>query len=81
MLLLCDQPMISRADLSSLVQAWRFRPERIAAAEYAGISGVPAIFPMSFQDDLIRLKGDQGAKRIIDSAQRNLYGQNVECGI
>jgi len=70
MLMLCDQPAISRADFSSLVNAWTSRPERIAAAEYAGTCGVPAIFPMSFREDLMSLKGDQGAKRIINRAQR-----------
>lgn len=70
MLMLCDQPAISRADFSSLVNAWTSRPERIAAAEYAGTCGVPAIFPMSFREDLMSLKGDQGAKGIINRAQR-----------
>ncbi len=69
MLMLCDQPMINRADFSSLVNAWVSRPERIAAAEYADTCGVPAIFPMSFRQDLMSLKGDQGGKQIINRAQ------------
>ena len=69
MLMLCDQPMISRADFSSLVDAWVSRPECIAAAKYAGICGVPAIFPLSFRDELMYLRGDEGAKRIIENAQ------------
>lgn len=68
MLMLCDQPTISRADLSSLVNAWTSRPEHIAAAEYAGTWGVPAIFPKSFREDLLCLSGEQGAKRIINGA-------------
>ena len=69
MLMLCDQPGISRSHFSLLVDAWVSRPERIAAAEYAGTSGVPAIFPSIFREELIRLNGDEGAKRIIKSAQ------------
>ena len=69
MLMLCDQPMISRADFSSLVDAWISHPERIAAAKYAGICGVPAIFPLNCRDELMSLRGDEGAKRIIENAQ------------
>jgi molybdenum cofactor cytidylyltransferase len=69
MLMLCDQPRISRADFSSLVDAWISRPERIAAAKYAGGCGAPAIFPLSFRDELMYLRGDEGAKQIIKNAQ------------
>jgi molybdenum cofactor cytidylyltransferase len=69
MLMLCDQPTISRADFSSLVNAWTSRPERIAAAEYAGTCGAPAIFPRIFLENLMCLRGDEGAKGIIKSAQ------------
>jgi molybdenum cofactor cytidylyltransferase len=70
MLLLCDQPLISREDYSSLVNAWVSKPECIAVAEYAGTRGAPAIFPSIFREALMQLSGEEGAKRIIDSAPR-----------
>ena len=69
LLMLCDQPAISRADFSALVDTWVSRPECIAAAEYAGTCGAPAIFPGIFREKLMCLSGDEGAKRIIKNAQ------------
>lgn len=70
MILLCDQPHIGRDDLAALVDAWVSKPERIAAADYAGSYGVPAIFPARYREGLIALEGDQGGKRVISGAQQ-----------
>ena len=37
---------------------------------YSGISGVPAFFAAKFRDELLALRGDAGARRVID-AHRN----------
>ena len=68
LLMLCDQPAITGADLGKLVEAWRLEPDVIAAAGYGGTSGAPAIFPSQFREELLRLRGDSGAKKIIDGA-------------
>lgn len=70
MLMLCDQPSIDAADYLALTNAWMSDPDCIVAAEYAGTKGAPAIFPASFRDDLTKLTGDQGAKKIIANAER-----------
>ena len=69
LLITCDQPAISSHDLRNLVNAWKCRPDRVAAAGYAGTTGVPAIFPSSFRKELQGLNGDRGAKNIIDAAE------------
>jgi molybdenum cofactor cytidylyltransferase len=69
MLMLCDQPALNRDDLYSLASAWISKPELIAAAEYAGIRGVPAIFPMSYRKELMALEGDRGGRKIIADAE------------
>jgi molybdenum cofactor cytidylyltransferase len=65
MLLLADQAAVSADDLKRLARAWRRQPQYIAAALYAGTSGVPAIFPRSAFRDLAELRGDVGARVLL----------------
>lgn len=68
MLVLADQAAVSTDDLRRLASAWRRQPDYVAAALYAGTVGVPAIFPRSRFGELTELRGDVGARRIL---QRN----------
>ena len=65
MLLLADQPAVTADDLKRLAGTWRKQPRYIAAALYAGTSGVPAIFPRSAFRDLAELRGDVGARALL----------------
>ena len=58
MLLLADQAAVTADDLRRLAGTWRKQPQLICASLYAGISGVPAIFPRSAFRDLAELRGD-----------------------
>jgi CTP:molybdopterin cytidylyltransferase MocA len=68
MLLLADQAAVTTEDLRRLLGAWRRQPEYTAAAVYGGTVGVPAIFPRSSFADLGQLRGDVGARGLL---QRN----------
>jgi molybdenum cofactor cytidylyltransferase len=68
MLLLADQVAVSVEDLRRLAGAWRRQTEYVAAAIYGATVGVPAIFPRSVFGELLQLRGDQGARALI---QRN----------
>ena len=65
MLLLADQVAVSADDLRRLARAWRKQPLCIAAAQYAGTSGAPAIFPRSTFRELAELRGDVGARALL----------------
>jgi len=39
----------------------------IAATGHNGISGVPAFFAAKFREELYSLRGDSGARRVIDA--------------
>jgi molybdenum cofactor cytidylyltransferase len=65
MLLLVDQAAVTADDLRRLAGTWRKHPQYIAAAQYAGGSGVPAIFPRSAFRDLAELRGDIGAREVL----------------
>jgi molybdenum cofactor cytidylyltransferase len=68
LLTLVDQAAVTGEDLKRLVGAWRRQPEYIAAARYGTTTGVPAIFPRSTFSDLQLLRGDVGARSLL---QRN----------
>lgn len=67
MILLCDQWRIQPKDLQTLLQIWRANPQRIVAAEVAGVCMPPVIFPASCFEQLQNLTGDAGARSIIDA--------------
>lgn len=60
---LCDQPFVTSEHLRALVDAGA----PIAATGYRGITGVPAFFGKKFRKDLLALRGDTGARRVIDA--------------
>jgi molybdenum cofactor cytidylyltransferase len=67
LVMLCDQPAVDEDDLHRLIDAWMAVPERVAAAQYAGTLGAPAIFPEAFWPGLRALGGDRGARAFIAS--------------
>ena len=69
----CDLPAVTAEDLSRLVSAWRVAPQRMAAAEFDAHPAPPAIFPRAVWSQLAALRGDQGARAVLESAaQRTL---------
>jgi molybdenum cofactor cytidylyltransferase len=68
LLMLVDQAAVTAEDLKRLVSAWRRQPEYIVAARYGMTTGVPAIFPRTAFSDLAALRGDVGARVLL---QRN----------
>ena len=65
LLLTCDQPFVTAAVLAQLIQLRLTSGKPIVASAYAGTLGIPALFDRSCFPDLLRLKGDRGAKGII----------------
>lgn len=63
MILTCDQPRLTAEHLRSLIAA--FQTETIAASQYAGVQGVPAIFPRLTFAELYALSGDKGARALL----------------
>ena len=68
LLLLADQPLITTAHLQDLLAACNDSDDAIVATAYAGTSGVPAIFPRRDFAALTALRGDRGARSIIEAA-------------
>lgn len=65
LVLLCDQPRVPPAALERMARTWREQPERLVAARYRDIAGVPAVFPARLFPALRALRGDRGARAVI----------------
>jgi molybdenum cofactor cytidylyltransferase len=68
MVVLGDQVCVTSDDLKRLLAAWHRQENDIAAATYERHVGVPAIFPRWCFAELAQLRGDEGARKIL---QRN----------
>jgi molybdenum cofactor cytidylyltransferase len=68
MIVLGDQVCVTADDLKRLLAAWNRQENDIAAATYERHVGVPAIFPRWCFAELAQLRGDEGARKIL---QRN----------
>lgn len=66
LIILCDQPLIDEPHLRQIIDVWLRNNTKIVASSYADTLGVPAIFPREYFDSILKLKGDNGAKSIIE---------------
>lgn len=70
LVLLGDQVGVNTDDLKRLAAAWKGEQSLIAASVYEGQVGVPAIFPRICFSELADLRGDRGARAVLE---RNSY--------
>jgi molybdenum cofactor cytidylyltransferase len=69
LLMSCDQARLSTSHLRSLI--YSFESEGvpgIVTSVYGGVRGVPAVFPRQAFEELRVLRGDKGARSIIERA-------------
>jgi molybdenum cofactor cytidylyltransferase len=72
LIMLGDQVAVTTEDLRRLINAWKGEDGTIAASVYQGHVGVPAIFPSWCFSELRELRGDQGARAIIERHSHRL---------
>jgi len=75
-LLSCDQPFVNAVALTQFIQLHLEHGKPIVASAYARTLGIPALFDRSCFADLLQLKGDSGAKRIIFARQHDVVPFN-----
>lgn len=63
-ILVCDQPFITIDLVKSLIGRHE-EGKRIVASAYSGTLGVPALFDKAFFDELLQLKGQDGARKVL----------------
>ncbi len=66
-LMTCDQPAVTAEHLLQLI-AEGLRGDEMVGSGYAGRCGVPAFIPCSRLEELQRLRGDKGARDLLEGA-------------
>jgi molybdenum cofactor cytidylyltransferase len=64
-LMVCDQPYVNAALLKNLVNQYVESGKPIVASQYKETLGTPVLFHKSFFPELLKLKGETGAKKIL----------------
>ncbi|MCK8480464.1 nucleotidyltransferase family protein [Psychroserpens algicola] len=68
LILLGDQPKVDADFINVLIDSFETSPNQISASGYSGSIGVPAIFPKTYYTQLQDLKGDKGAKELLNKS-------------
>ena len=79
-LMVCDQPHISPDLLNELIAVQCKTEKTIIASQYKDTVGTPAIFHRSLFAELLELKGEAGAKKIMENHPVNLGTVRFEKG-
>lgn len=61
----CDLPLLSSAHLRALMETWQSGDAPIVASRYDGTLGAPLVIGRKLWPELLELKGDVGARRIV----------------
>lgn len=77
----CDQPYLMAATIRNLMQGWKDSQKGIGCLCNMGELGNPAVFSGRYREELLRLKGDVGGKRIIRQHIDDLYLHEVIDGL
>jgi molybdenum cofactor cytidylyltransferase len=72
-LMLCDQPFVTREIIAGLVAAHRETGRAIVASGYGSSYGVPALFSRNYFAELTALEGALGAKQVILKHRANVH--------
>lgn len=68
---LLDQVLLEEADYRALCEHWQQAPTHICASTYAdGTCGAPVIWPRSYWPQLQALEHDQGARALLQTADK-----------
>jgi molybdenum cofactor cytidylyltransferase len=67
LLMLADLPLVTTDHLATLARTWRASPESIVASAFDDTLGPPIVFPQRDFAALLQLRGDYGARPVIDA--------------
>jgi molybdenum cofactor cytidylyltransferase len=81
MILVCDQPYLEAGTLREILQKQQASGSAMAASEYQGKVGTPAVFHRSIFPKLMELKGDTGARKIFNAYADQVALVQFEKGI
>lgn len=65
-LMVCDQPFVSAPLLNELISKQKNTGKQIVASQYQNTVGPPALFDKIIFPELMKLKGDAGARKVVE---------------
>ena len=71
-IMLCDQPFADSALLKKLIHKRRSTDKGIVACQYGDTVGVPVLYSKICFPELLALKGDEGAKKLLARHQQEI---------
>ena len=78
MIALGDEPRVDRGLVMRVMQLWHETRAPIVVPRYSGEPGHPVLFDEATYDDLLTLKGDRGAKGLIERHGAKVLAVDVE---
>jgi molybdenum cofactor cytidylyltransferase len=72
-LMLCDQPFVDAKLLDQLILAKEKSGKGIVASAYSDTLGVPALFDQKYFEEMLSLKGSEGAKKVILKNKEDVF--------
>lgn len=76
----CDQPYLKGETLRAFLESWRLSGKGIGCLRYGNDLGNPVIFSSKYREELLKLEGDLGGKRVVKSHMEDVYAFQVEDG-
>ena len=70
LLMTCDQPAVTAEHLHLLLEA--ANQTSVTASSYAGRVGIPAVFPPKYFEELLQLRGDEGARSLLNAKSKEI---------
>ncbi len=71
-LMVCDQPYVSAFLLNELIAAQKNTGKLIVTSQYENAFGPPALFYKTIFPELLELKGDEGARKIVEQHSNDI---------
>ncbi len=71
-IMVCDQPFVSSSLLNELIATQKSTGKTIVTSQYETAIGPPALFHKSIFPELLQLKGDAGARKIIEQRRNEV---------
>ncbi|MGD2098337.1 MAG: nucleotidyltransferase family protein [Desulfobacterales bacterium] len=78
MFLLADQPLVDAVTLNVLLKQFWSTDKHICVPAFAGRIGTPCIFSSHFYPQIMQIKGDMGARRIIQANPEQVQEVQVQ---
>jgi molybdenum cofactor cytidylyltransferase len=80
LLMLCDQPFVDAALLQELINAKQANDGFIVASAYQNTVGAPVLFDQKYFPELLELRGQEGAKKLLNKYKEHIISIPFEGG-